>query len=122
MYTFLIIVHIIVSIFLILVILLQAGRGGGLADTFGGSQMQSMFGTKSANVLTRLTTACATIFIISCLLLAVVSSRRARSVVEKVNIPVPVKTVETDVRKTEEEAPLVKPSPEETQGATNGTE
>jgi len=92
MYAVLIVIHIIVSIFLIAVILLQAGRGGGLADSFGGSQMQSLFGTKSANVLTRLTTGCAAAFIITCLMLAVISSRRSKSIIEKVNIPPPVKT------------------------------
>lgn len=87
MYAFLLVIHVIVSIFLIAVILLQAGRGGGLADTFGGSQMQNLFGTKSATVLTKLTTACASIFIITCILLAVISSTRSKSLVDRVNIP-----------------------------------
>ena len=59
MYAILIVVHVVISLFLIAVILLQAGKGGGLADSFGGSQMQNMFGTKSATVLTRLTAVCA---------------------------------------------------------------
>ena len=103
MYAFLLIIHVIVSIFLILVILLQAGRGGGLADTFGGSQMQSLFGTKSTTVLTRLTAICAAIFIFSCLSLAIISSHRARSLVEKVSIPGAAETVEVDVSGAEEE-------------------
>lgn len=102
MYIFLIIVHVIASIFLIAVILLQAGRGGGLADSFGGAQMQSLFGTKSTTVLTKLTTICATLFIITCLSLAIASSRRSRSVVDKVQIP-----------RAEEPANVL---PEETQG------
>lgn len=87
MHIFLIVVHVIVSIFLIVVILFQAGRGGGLADTFGGSQLQSLFGTKSASILTRLTTICAAVFILTCLSIAIISSHRARSLVEKVDIP-----------------------------------
>jgi len=87
MYTVLIVIHVIVSIFLIAVILLQAGRGGGLADSFGGSQMQNLFGTKSTNVLTKMTAGCAIMFIITCLALALISSHRSKSVMEKFAIP-----------------------------------
>jgi preprotein translocase subunit SecG len=92
MYTFLIVIHIIASLFLIAVILLQAGRGGGLADSLGGSQVQSLFGTKSTNVLTKLTTICATLFILTCLSLAIISGNKAKSVIEKVRIPVSAET------------------------------
>lgn len=87
MYAFLMVVHVVASIFLILVILFQAGRGSGLADTFGGAQMQSLFGTKSTAILTRLTTICAIIFISTCLLLAIISSQRSKSLVDKIKIP-----------------------------------
>ncbi|MEK6732641.1 MAG: preprotein translocase subunit SecG [Candidatus Omnitrophota bacterium] len=87
MYSILIAVHVIISLFLIAVILLQAGKGGGLADSFGGSQMQNMFGTKSATVLTRLTAVCAIGFIATCIALAVISSHQARSIVDNVRIP-----------------------------------
>lgn len=87
MYSILIVIHVIISLFLIAVILLQAGRGGGLADSFGGSQMQNLFGTKSATVLTRLTAICAIGFIVTCLSLAYISSHRARSILDSVRIP-----------------------------------
>lgn len=128
MYAILIVVHVIVSIFLIAVILLQAGRGGGLADSFGGSQMQSLFGTKSTTVLTRMTTVCAVVFILSCLSLAIVSSRRSKSLVERVDIPEAMETVEMDDQaapeaEVEEQLPLATvPIPEETQGSTNEAE
>jgi preprotein translocase subunit SecG len=41
--------------FLIVVILLQRGRGGGLAGAFGGMGGQSAFGTKAGDVFTRIT-------------------------------------------------------------------
>ncbi len=47
LYGLVITVHIIVSLILIFVILLQAGRGGGLSETFGGSQTQTILGTKT---------------------------------------------------------------------------
>lgn len=87
MYSILIVVHVIISLFLIAVILLQAGKGGGLADSFGGSQMQNLFGTKSTTVLTRLTAVCAIGFIVTCISLALISSHNARSIVDNVRIP-----------------------------------
>ena len=87
MYSILIVVHVIISLFLIAVILLQAGKGGGLADTFGGSQMQNLFGTKSTTVLTRLTAVCAIGFIVTCISLAIISSHRARSIIDNVRMP-----------------------------------
>ena len=87
MYSILIVVHVIISFFLIAVILLQAGKGGGVADTFGGSQMQNMFGTKSTTVLTKLTAVCAIGFIITCVSLAVISSHKAKSIVDNIKIP-----------------------------------
>ena len=87
MYPVLIVIHVVISLFLIAVILLQAGKGGGLSDTFGGSQMQNLFGTKSTSVLTKLTAVCAIGFIVTCISLALISSHRARSVVDNVRIP-----------------------------------
>ena len=87
MYSILIVIHVIISLFLIAVILLQAGKGGGVADTFGGSQMQNLFGTKSTTVLTKLTAVCAIGFIVTCISLALISSRQGRSIVDNVRIP-----------------------------------
>lgn len=86
MYSILIVIHIIISFFLIAVILLQAGKGSGLADTFGGSQMQNLFGTKSTTILTRLTAICAIGFIVTCISLAVISSHRSRSLMDNVRM------------------------------------
>ena len=111
MYTVLIIIHVVVSIFLIAVILLQAGRGGGLADSFGGSQMQNLFGTKSTTVLTKMTAGCAIMFIITCLSLAIISSHRSKSLIDKFAIPdvnveqVTEKIEPVDIEEAKEVAP-----------------
>jgi len=123
MHVFLIVVHVIISIFLIAVILLQAGRGGGLADSFGGSQMQNLFGTKSTNVLTRMTGICAVIFILTCLSLAVTSSHMSRSLMEKLGAPeVKEQAEEVEARQDELEQPEVTSLSQETQGVSNETE
>jgi preprotein translocase subunit SecG len=51
------------GIFLIIVVLLQRGRGGGLAGAFGGMGGQSAFGTKAGDVFTRITIGIAIIWV-----------------------------------------------------------
>ena len=53
-------------VFLILLILIQRGRGGGLAGAFGGMGGQSAFGTKAGDVFTRITIVTAAIWISLC--------------------------------------------------------
>ncbi|MCP4650946.1 MAG: preprotein translocase subunit SecG [PVC group bacterium] len=84
MYTFLLIIHVIVSLFLIFIILIQSGKGEGLSDVFGGGSSQStIFGTRTGTFLTKATTASAIIFMITCLSLALVSRKQRGSVVEQ---------------------------------------
>jgi preprotein translocase subunit SecG len=52
------------GVFLIIVILLQRGRGGGLAGAFGGMGGQSAFGTKAGDVFTRITIVLAVCWVI----------------------------------------------------------
>ncbi|MBI3312184.1 MAG: preprotein translocase subunit SecG [Candidatus Omnitrophica bacterium] len=82
------IVHIIVSLVLVGVILLQGGRGG-LSESLGGAAAQSLFGGGVATVLTRITTVCACLFVVTCLSLAYLSTIRGRSVVEQVPLVAP---------------------------------
>jgi len=73
---FVVTVHIIVSLFLIGVVLLQQGRSADLAGAFGGQGSQTAFGPRAAaNVLTRLTTYSAIIFMITSITLAVLMVR-----------------------------------------------
>jgi len=88
-YTFLTVLHVIVCIFLMLVVLLQAGRGGGIGLAFGGSGgSQSVFGSSGgATFLTKLTAICAIVFFTNSLALAYMSSqsdsRRLQKIAEK---------------------------------------
>jgi preprotein translocase subunit SecG len=85
--TFLIIVHVLVSAVLILVILLQAGKGGGLGGAFGGST-QAVFGGRGAQTfLGKVTSAAAAVFMITSLSLSYLSTRSG-SVVKDAPAPV----------------------------------
>ncbi len=75
-----VVVHVIVSLFLIGVVLLQQGRSADLAGAFGGQGSQTAFGPRAAaNVLTRLTTWSAIIFMITSLSLTVLFVRSNQS-------------------------------------------
>ena len=88
MYTLILIVHVIVSLVLILVILLQSGRGG-MAEAMGGAAAQSLFGGGVSNVLTRATAGCAIVFTVTCLSLAYLSTVRGRSLLEQIPMASP---------------------------------
>ena len=90
LYGLVIALHVIVSLVLIFVILLQAGRGGGLSESFGGSSTQTIFGTKTSVFLTRATAVSAVIYIITCLTLAIMTGHRGRSLVSKEGLKPPI--------------------------------
>ncbi|MGH9589189.1 MAG: preprotein translocase subunit SecG [Terracidiphilus sp.] len=71
-----VVIHVLVSFFLIGVILIQQGRSADLAGAFGGQGSQTAFGPRaSANVLTRLTTWSAVIFMCTSIILVVLYER-----------------------------------------------
>ncbi len=82
MYIFLIVVHLIACVVLVLTILMQSGRGGGLSESFGASSTATIFGTSASNFLQKATTVCAIVFLLTSLSLAVLSSRRSRSLMQ----------------------------------------
>ena len=55
------------ALFLILLVLVQRGRGGGLAGAFGGMGGQSAFGTKAGDTFTKITIVVATCWILLCM-------------------------------------------------------
>jgi len=68
--------HIVVCIGLMASILLQSGKGGGLAGTFGAGSSQTLFGGRgAATFLSRATTALAVTFFLTSLTLGVNASR-----------------------------------------------
>jgi preprotein translocase subunit SecG len=72
----LVVIHVIVCLFLVGVVLLQQGRSADLAGAFGGQGSQTAFGPRAAaNVLTRLTTWSAVIFMLTSLSLTILYVR-----------------------------------------------
>jgi preprotein translocase subunit SecG len=78
MVTVLTILHVFICLFLILVVLLQAGKGGGMGIAFGGGGGSgSVFGGSGAgNFLTKLTAITATVFMLNSVVLAYLASAR----------------------------------------------
>jgi len=75
-----VVIHVIVCLFLIGVVLLQQGRSADLAGAFGGQGSQTAFGPRAAaNVLTRLTTWSAIIFMFTSIGLTVLYYRTTGS-------------------------------------------
>ena len=74
--------YVLVCLVLMLVILLQQGKGGDIANAFGGGTSQAAFGARSgATVLSRATTIAAVLFILGALALGIIGQRGPGSVV-----------------------------------------
>jgi len=54
------------AVFLILLVLVQRGRGGGLSGALGGMGGQSAFGSKAGDVFTRITVGVAAVWLLLC--------------------------------------------------------
>src|SRR5512135_3909954 len=110
MSTLLIIVHIMVCMALILIVLLQTGKGASMGAAFGGSS-QTIFGSSGASTfLTKLTTVVAVVFMCTSLLLAFLHGPRSSS--SMVGVP----AAATPQQSTPKQAP---PGPPSAQPPTN---
>ena len=89
MMTFIMIIHAIVCVLLACIILMQAGRGGGLTESFASAE--SIFGAQTNSLLVRTTTVIAAIFIFTSLTLTIMHSMKGKSLMsERVAMPTPV--------------------------------
>ncbi len=84
----LVILHVIISVFLIMVVLLQQGKGADLAGAFGGGGSQTAFGARGASTLLhKLTTTFFVLFVITSMALAVLQGRPRSSVMSGTAAP-----------------------------------
>ena len=106
----LVILYVLVCLFLIMVVLLQQGKGADLAGAFGGGGSQTSFGPRgTTNIMHRMTTGAFVLFVLLCLTLTILSGKRRKSVMEGVPVAAPVETSET----TETTEPALGATPDE---------
>jgi preprotein translocase subunit SecG len=116
MVTLLIVIHVIVCLFLIIIVLLQHGKGADIGATFGGSS-QTLFGTEGPlPLLNKITTFAAVIFMLTSAALAYFSSHISTGSVMNDLKSQPVK-----VEKTVAPKDVVVPVPAEKQEGQTGT-
>ena len=85
MYTFFIVLEILVSILLMIVVLMQASKGGGLAGTLGTSNLGTVFGVRrTSDFLTKTTTVLATLFMVLALFINLVVLPRTQQSQESI--------------------------------------
>jgi preprotein translocase subunit SecG len=105
--TIIIILHVLVCFALILIVLLQAGKGAEMGAAFGGAS-QTIFGSAgSMGFLSKLTTVAAVIFMITSLLLTYSSTRRASTVIKER----PAQTVPAEPQKAPVQPQVPGPEP-----------
>ncbi|OGP93125.1 MAG: preprotein translocase subunit SecG [Deltaproteobacteria bacterium RBG_16_48_10] len=101
------VLHILVCFALILIVLLQAGKGAEMGAAFGGAS-QTIFGSTGAmGFLSKLTTIAAVVFMITSLLLAFTSTRRASSVIKGG----PAQTAPAEPQQVPVQSPVPPPEP-----------
>ncbi|MFV2073157.1 MAG: preprotein translocase subunit SecG [Thermoanaerobaculales bacterium] len=89
----LVLFYVFVCLFLVMVVLLQQGKGADLAGAFGGGGSQTSFGPRTnTNIMHRMTTGAFVLFVVLCLALAILSGKQGASVMESVVPAAPVET------------------------------
>ena len=68
-----------ISLFMILLVLVQRGRGGGLAGAFGGLGGQSAFGTRAGDIFTKITIVVAVLFVVVAAVLGIAMRGRQKA-------------------------------------------
>ncbi len=110
--------HVFVCLFLLVVVLMQQGKGGGLQAAFGGSGSDAAFGARaSATVLTRATTVLGALFMVGSMTLAIIGQRGTSSVLSGVEgpgfePPAPISAPANAALAPDAEAGAAEPDPE----------
>jgi preprotein translocase subunit SecG len=112
MVTLITVLHVLAAIFLILIVLLQSGKGASLGAAFGGAS-QTVFGaTGATSFLTKLTAASAIIFMVTSLTLAYFSTRSESSLARAAkNLPAVTQPVNTEISPTGQSVPQAEQKP-----------
>ena len=110
---FILVIHVIVCVLLVICILMQAGRGGGLTETF--QSAESMFGTQTNVFMVRFTTILAVIFLSTSLILAFNSSKVDKSLMANKKllstVPMPAKSAKSKDSEGDVQVKVESPKP-----------
>jgi len=99
MSTFLTIIHVLVCFMLVLIVLLQTGKGATMGAAFGGGSSQTLFGSRgAASFLGKITAVAAIVYMLTSLTLAIISANKSSSIV-------------FEEKKTQQEMPVSQGSP-----------
>lgn len=91
MSTALVVFHYFICVFLIVLILLQAGKGADIGAAFGGASQTVFGGRGPATFLSKLTTAAALLFLVTSISLAQMSKKATvKTVFDKVDVSAPI--------------------------------
>jgi preprotein translocase subunit SecG len=103
MTTIIVTLHVSVCILLILIVLLQSGKGAEMGVSIGGGASQTFFGASGpANILTKITTGVAIIFMVTSLTLAYLSGEQSESsVMNADSAPISQESSQDSGQKTE---------------------
>ena len=105
------VLHIAVCLALIIIVLLQAGKGADIGASLGGAGSQTLFGTTgSATMISKITTGIAVLFMLTSLFLAYSSGKSGNGSLMDAVKPVSEKTI-----------PATTPAPAKTEKATEAT-
>ena len=81
LFALVVVIHVLVSLIIIALVLLQAGKGADIGSAFGGGGSQAVFGSMGTpTVLGKLTTGVAVVFMITSFSLAVLGHKRASTI------------------------------------------
>ena len=110
----LIVIHVVVCIALIMIVLLQTGKGADMGAAFGGGSSQTLFGSTGASTfLSKATTVAAIVFMLTSLTLAYMAGGKVtKSVVTDVQVPIQEPSQET-------QTPIEPPSQTENSATEN---
>lgn len=104
---FIVFIHVVVCILLVITILMQAGRGGGLAESF--SSAESMFGTQTNSFMVKFSTTLAIIFFSTALVLAVNGTKGQKSLMATAKLP--AATASSTAKSSEPSVKVSEPKP-----------
>ena len=120
MQTLVTVIHVITCILLVLVVLLQSGKGAEISTSLGGSS-QTVFGSSGgANFFTRFTQTAAAIFMVTSLALTLMGGQSKKSLFEGMAGTPAAAQSSAPQAEPSSSAPVSSESPSETQGQENG--